>query len=568
MSQNAAVATSRRTLGVLVPVALLALIIGVAAEPALADTCEDLQTLSLPHTTIAFAQSEPAGTFAPPVGPPLTGLPAFCRVVGAAHPTADSNIGFEVWIPAGAAWNGKYLQVGNGGFAGSIPYSALGNALRRGYATAGTDNGHVAGGTNAAWALGHPEKIVDFGYRALKETTNNAKAILAALKSTSPAHSYFFGCSDGGREALMEAQRFPDDFDGIVAGAPANFWTHLLFDAAWTQQALLAPGSYIGPAKLPAVQAAALAACDLVEDNIQDGIVADPRDCTFDSTVLQCTGVETTACLTGPQVTALKKIYAGPHSPRTGALIHPGHEPGAEAPPASFPLWETGPSLVGIGGSLLNQFAVNFFRFMVFDDASFDILTLNFDGDVAFTDGKLVNGQPLSSVLNSTNPDLSAFQKRGGKLIHYHGWNDPAIGARNSINYYESVATAQRPGKGHGKGEDKVGLRRTQDFYRLFMVPGMLHCGGGPGPNNFGQGASLADADHDVVKALEQWVEQGVAPERIIATKFVNDNPASGIALTRPLCPYPQVAVLGRPGADTTDAKNFICVDDERGSTR
>src|SRR5436309_3176780 len=293
MSQNAAVATSRRTLGVLVPVALLALIIGVAAEPALADTCEDLQTLSLPHTTIAFAQSEPAGTFAPPVGPPLTGLPAFCRVVGAAHPTADSNIGFEVWIPAGSAWNGKYLQVGNGGFAGSIPYGALGNALRRGYATAGTDDGHVAGGTNAAWALGHPEKIIDFGSRALKETTDNAKAIIAALTSSDPARSYFVGCSDGGREALMEAQRFPGDFDGIIAGAPANFWTHLLAAAAWTQQALLeTPASYIPPTKLPAVQAAALAACDMVEDAIADGIVADPRDCHFDPTVLQCTGAE------------------------------------------------------------------------------------------------------------------------------------------------------------------------------------------------------------------------------------------------------------------------------------
>jgi len=186
----------------------------------------------------------------------------------------------------------------------------------------------------------------------------------------------------------------------------------------------------------------------------------------------------------------------------------------------------------------------------------------------ALADTKSVNGQPLASVLNSTNPDLSAFQSHGGKLIHYHGWNDPAIGARNSINYYESVATAQRPGKGQGKGEDKVGLRRTQDFYRLFMVPGMLHCAGGPGPNTFGQGTPLADADHDVVKALEQWVERGIPPDRIIATKYVNDNPANAGVLTRPLCPYPQVALLARPGADTKDARNFVCVDDERGSTR
>jgi len=567
MSQNAAVSHGRRALAALVPVALLALI-GVTHAPAGAATCESLLGLSLPHTTITLVQSVPAGTFTPPVGAPQTGLPAFCRVVGASHPTTTSDIGFEVWVPAGADWNGKYLQVGNGGFAGSIPYGALANALRRGYATAGTNDGHVAGGTNAAWALGHPEKIIDFGYRALKEATENAKAIIAVLTSSRPARSYFFGCSDGGREALMEAQRFPDDFDGIIAGAPANFWTHLLAAAAWTQQALLeSPASYIPPSKLPAVRGAALAACDLVENGIQDGIVADPRDCGFDPTVLQCTGADSDACLTGPQVTALKKIYAGPRNPRTGALVHPGYEAGAEAPAGSFRAWQTGPSLAGIGSALLNQFSVNFFRFMVFDDATYDIRNLNFDSDIAFTDGKLVNGQPLASVLNSTNPDLSAFQRRGGKLIHYHGWNDPAIGARNSINYYESVATAQRPGKGHGRGEDKVGLNRTQDFYRLFMVPGMLHCAGGPGPNAFGQGTPLADADHDVVKALEQWVERGIPPDHLIATKFVGDNPANGVALTRPLCPYPQVALWAGTG-DTNDARNFVCVNDERGSTR
>ena len=198
---------------------------------------------------------------------------------------------------------------------------------------------------------------------------------------------------------------------------------------------------------------------------------------------------------------------------------------------------------------------------MVFDNAAFDIRTLNFDSDVAFTDNKYVKGQHLSHVLNSTSPDLSAFQFRGGKLIHYHGWNDPAIGPRNSINYYESVVSAQLP----GKGPSKIGLRRTQDFYRLFMAPGMLHCGDGPGPNNFGQGIVLADADHDVVKALERWVEHGIAPDRIVATKFMGDDPASGVALTRPLCPYPEVAHWTGVG-DTNDAANFACVADERGS--
>jgi len=548
----------------LVALVPLTFFIAVASMPGPvgAATCESLTTLSLPHTTITLAQSVPAGTFMPPVGPPQLGLPAFCRVVGASHPTSDSNIGFEVWIPDSATWNGKYLQVGNGGFGGSIQYGELANSLRRTYATAATDNGHSAHGFDASWALGHPEKIIDFGYRALKETTDNAKAVIAAFTSRRPKRSYFVGCSDGGREALMEAQRFPYDFDGIVAGAPANFWTHLIAAQAWTEQALLAtPESYIPPAKLPAIQAAALAACDRTVDGVLDGIVGDPRDCHFDPAVLQCIGPDSDTCLTSAQVIALQLIYAGPHSPRTHQLIHPGYEAGAEAGPTSFPKWITGLSLAQIGNALHPLFATNFYRFMVFDNPAFDIRTLNFDSDVAFTDYKYVNGQHLSHILNSTSPDLSAFQFNGGKLIHYHGWNDPAIGPRNSINYYESVVSAQRPGKGPGK----VGLRRTQDFYRLFMAPGMLHCGDGPGPNNFGQGIVLADADHDVVKALERWVEHGIAPDRIVATKFVGDDPASGVALTRPLCPYPEVAHWTGVG-DTNDAANFACVADERGS--
>ena len=549
----------------LAAVALLATI-ALQATPVAAGTCESLTGLSLPHTAITTAQLITTGTFTPPGGAPQTGLPVFCRVVGVSHPTSDSNIGFEVWIPTGSAWNGKYLQIGNGGFAGSITYGGIANGIRRCYAAAGTDDGHFAGSRNAAWALGHPEKIIDFGYRALKETTDSAKAIIAALTDSDPQRSYFVGCSDGGREALMEAQRFPDDFDGIVAGAPANFWTHLLAAATYTQQALLeTPDSYIPPAKLPAIQNAALAACDLVEDGIQDGIVGDPRDCRFDPAVLLCAGADSNACLTAPQVTAIEKIYAGPRNPRTGERIHPGYEAGAEAPTASFTEWETGPSLAQIGNAFLNQFATNFYRYMVFDDPRYDIRNLNFDSDIAFTDSKLVNGQPLSDVLNSTNPDLRAFQARGGKLIHYHGWNDPAIGARNSVNYYESVAFAQRPGRGRGRGEDEVGLRRTQDFYRLFLAPGMLHCSGGPGPNVFGQDTPQADADHDVIKALERWVEQDVAPERIIATKFVGDNPANGVAMTRPLCRYPQVALWTGIG-NTNDAQNFVCVDDERGA--
>jgi feruloyl esterase len=505
--------------------------------------CESLAQLALPNTKITLAQSVAAGAFTPPPGqnfmPGMPAnykdLPAFCRVVAEVSPTPDSAIKLEVWLPA-SGWNGKYQGQGNGGFAGMIGYPALGAAIKRGYATAGTDTGHAGG--DAAWALGHPEKVIDFGYRGIHEMTLKAKALIEAFYSDHPQHSYFASCSDGGREALMEAQRFPQDYDGILAGAPANFWTHLLVDAMWVVQATtLDQPSYIPAGKLPAIGAAVLAACD-AQDGVADGILNDPRQCHFDPATLLCKGADSNSCLTAPQVTALEKIYAGPRD-SAGNHLFPGYLPGAEEGPGGWGLWITGS---GPGRSLLSFFGTQFFTDMVYEQAGWDYKTFNLDQATKLADSK------TASALNATDPNLKPFRARGGKLVMYHGWGDAAIPAPNTIDYYRSVVAA-------------MGQRKTDSFLRLYMAPGMQHCGDGPGPNSFGQGANFPpyDPEHNIYTALEQWVEKGVAPSKIIATKYVNDfAPARGVKMTRPLCPYPQAAKYKGAG-DTNDAANFVC---------
>jgi feruloyl esterase len=287
------------------PVALstlsLAVIVLGATPVSAASSCKGLVNLSLPDAVITTAQSVTGGTFNTPpgctTGSPScttnTGLPAFCRVAGTATPTSDSIINFELWIPTDDSFNGKYEQIGCGGFCGSINYTgpaaSLTSAIRRGYAAAATDDGSQAGG-QPTFALGHPEKIVDFGYRALKETTDKSKAIIHAFTGKGPRHSYFNGCSDGGREALIEAQRFPDDFDGIIAGSPANFWTHLMIGLVWNEQALLDdPASYIPSSLLPVLSKAALAKCAGQDGGVKtDLFLNDPRDCHFDPASVQC----------------------------------------------------------------------------------------------------------------------------------------------------------------------------------------------------------------------------------------------------------------------------------------
>jgi feruloyl esterase len=518
----------------------------VAIWPCLAQAqqaCERLKDLRLTNTSAMTAESIAPGPFALPPGLPAQSVdvPAFCRVRGEIKPTPDSLIKFEVWLPA--EWNGKFEQVGSGGLAGSINLFFLAADMKRGYATAGTDDGHQGSGVDGSWVIGHPEKVKDFGYRAVHETNEKAKQIIAAFYKKGPKYSYFNGCSEGGREAMMEAQRYPEDFNGILAGATAHKWTELMAAFAWNAQALNSAASFISPAKRNAIREAALAACGS-QDGVKDTYIKDPLSCRFDPSVLLCKDSDSDSCLTTEQLAALKKIYSGPKNPRTGKQISSGYEPGAEGVPGvpgiAFDSYVYGASP---GASLDAIFSTAFYGGFVFENPNWRFSELNFDKDIATTQEK------VGPSLDANNPDLSAFRAHGGKLIHYHGWNDGSPSPHHSVEYYEDVMAKMG------------GFMQTSKFYRLFMAPGMMHCGSGPGPNLFGNMLDFAapnDADHNVFAALERWTEQGVAPDKIIATKYVNDDPSKGVETTRPLCPYPQIAKWTSKGA-TSDAQNWVC---------
>jgi feruloyl esterase len=488
------------------------------ASPTVA-SCESLRELALPHVTITEARTV-AATEAP------AKLPAHCRVLGASHPTPDSDIRFVVVVPTGTAWNGRYQQVGSGGFAGFLPDEDLREGLAAGYAVAGTDDGHDAPANDARWAVGHPEKVVDYAYRALKETSEAARAILRAFTGRAPAHSYFTGCSDGGREALIEAQRFPDDFDGIVSEAPAANYTRLFSAMAWSVAALeRTPASFFSSAKLAAIQAAALRACGNPE-----GVVEDPPACHFDPSSLRCKGAETDACLTEPQLTALRAIYDGMKNPRTGERVYPGFEPGAEAVAGSWSVWFTGPTREEAAGVEARKLGLGFLTSMVLGEPASDFRRIDFDRDVTRARTQ------LGPILDAVDPNLRPFAKHG-KLIVVHGWSDPAIPPRDSIAYYERV-------------RETMGDPRA--FYRLFLAPGMIHCGGGPGPNIV-----------PTLDAIVAWVERGVAPDSLIARKHAEDDPTKALVRAWPLCPYPQRAMWDAKG-DRSKAESWRCTESAR----
>ncbi len=516
---------------------LAACLVSICAVAYAAD-CDALAKISLPHTTIKSAETVAAGSFKQPNGRAMANLPAFCRVAGTLAPSADSDIQFEVWLPS-SGWNGKFYGIGNGGFAGSIDYAGLGAAVRRGYAAAATDTGHSGSQVDARWALNHPEKITDFGYRAIHETAETGKAMVKAYYGDPAKRAYFNSCSNGGRQALMEAQRFPGDYDGIVAGAPANDWTHLLITALWDVNAMDGD-AYIPAKKIPAIENAVLAACDAL-DGLKDGVIDDPRRCHFQPSTLLCQGAETDACLTKAQAGALEKIYSGPKNAK-GQQVFTGFSPGGEGEFEGWAAWVSG---ARPGTSLQYLFGMGFFRNMLFNDPAWDYHKFNVDHDLKLADDS------LAPVLNATNPDLKKFKDRGGKLIVYHGWSDAAIPPLSSIHYYQSVVS-------------KMGAKNAAGFVRLFMVPGMQHCGGGPGPNDFGQEVAAAgDPSRDLGPALERWVEQGTAPDRLVATKYKGTGPASGVARTRPLCAYPRVAKWNGSGSPD-DAANFTCAEPPR----
>lgn len=493
------------------------------ASAAAAATCESLIDLSLANTTLALAQTVPAGDFKPSSGAAVKDVPAFCRVAGTITPSTDSNIKFEVWMPA-SGWNGKFQGVGNGGFAGSLSLGQMALPLRRGYASATTDTGHS--GNDAAWALGRPEKLTDYGYRGVHEMTEKAKAIITAFYGKGPSKSYFSSCSNGGRQALMEVQRYPGDYDGVIAGAPANNFTRIAAGFLWDVQALgMNPASYIPIAKLKAIEKAALQACD-AKDGLEDGLIDSPSKCRFDPGVLLCGESESESCLTAPQVAALKKIYDGPKTSK-GESVFPGFVPGGETGPGGWGAWINGSELEK---SLQFFFATQMMRNMVLENPAWDYKSFQIDRDVKLIDDK------LGRVLNATDPNLKPFQSRGGKLILYHGWCDAALTPLNTINYYNSVVA-------------KVGVKKAAQFVRLYMVPGMQHCAGGPGPANiWGSGAS-STPENDMLLALDRWVEKGVAPAAITASKP---------SRTRPICPYPQVARYKGTGS-IDEAASFSC---------
>jgi len=507
--------------------------------------CEQLAQLALPNVKITSAQTVAAGAFTPPAGLPpwMTGdpalykqLPAFCRVTAQSRPSSDSDIQIEAWMPA-SSWNGKFRSQGNGGFAGQLDYRALAIAVLQGYASAATDTGHAGNGGEATWALGHPEKIIDFGYRAIHEMTIVGKAAVKAFYGDAAKYSYFAACSNGGRQALMEAQRFPEDYNGILAGAPANYWTHLLASALWDAQATtLDPESYIPNTKVPAIAQAVVAACD-ANDGVKDGIINDPRQCHFDPATMLCKEGNFDSCLTQPQVIALKNLYAGA-SDSHGKQIFPGFVPGGEPGPGGWPLWITGPAPAK---ALLFVFDYGYFADMVYQKTDWDYKRANLDDAVSSSDNK------FASVLNSAEPNLQPFATRGGKLIVYHGWSDAAISPLNAIDYYESVVK-------------RMGQPDVDSFLRLYMVPGMQHCEGGPGADVFGENgfATAKDSQHDIYGTLEQWVEKGIAPSAIIAAKMDGEGPAAKVKFTRPLCAYPQQAKYKGSG-DPNDAASFAC---------
>jgi len=452
-------------------------------------------------------------------------------------PSSDSDIRVEIWLPSPVAWNGRYQAVGNGGFAGIVVYRPMAWALEGGYAVATTDTGHAAEMNDATWAVGHPEKVVDLGWRAVHETALASKALIAAYYGRSPAHSYFTGCSTGGREGLIEAQRFPTDYDGIVAGAPANYWPQAQAATIGNVTYIEKPGNWLSNEKLALVNKVVLAAC-----HGANGILDDPGSCHFNPAVLLCKGGQNERCLTPAEVAAMRYLYDD-RKDSQGTLIYPGLTPGDEA----YWAWTFGPRENPGVGSVSGPFGIGFYRDLVFGKPDWDFHSFNFERDMA-----LAKQSNAGKAVYAENPDLSAFKAAGGKLLHYHGWNDPGIPARLSILYYNSVV------------EKMDGASNVSSFYRLFMGTGMRHCGLGPGPNAVGGTFALAppsrDPEHDLIAAMAHWVEDGIAPSQITATLYRGNDPDKGVAAQRPWCSYPTVARYDGKG-DRAHAGSYACKD-------
>jgi feruloyl esterase len=478
---------------------------------ALALACENLAALPLPNAKINSAQVVAAGAFVPGAGPAarFAKLPAFCRVTATLTPTSDSNIKVEVWLPV-SGWNGKYEAVGNGGWAGTIPYPGMADALANGYATAGTDTGHV--GNNAEFAVGHPEKLIDLAYRSIHEMTVQAKTIINAHYGSSPKFSYYNGCSQGGRQGLAAAQTYPEDFNGIVAGAAT--WDQMRAHGARVALNLFVnkdADSIIPPSKYPMIHQAVLNSCDAL-DGVKDGVLENPTKCNFDYSRLLCKAGDNGECLTKGQVESARAMTSSLKDPKTGKLLFEPHlMPGTELS------WATN------GGPQPLAPALTAMKNVVFKDPNWDYHKLNVSTDVERAD------KSDDGVMYSGDPNLKPFFDRGGKLLMYHGWWDPQVSPMLSTTYYDKVLKT-------------VGDKAVNSI-ALFMVPGMNHCQGGPGTDTF-----------DKVKVIDEWVTQGKKPTEIVASHLTNGQ----VDKTRPLCPFGQVAKYKGTGS-ADDASNFSC---------
>ncbi|HZP07149.1 MAG TPA: tannase/feruloyl esterase family alpha/beta hydrolase [Terracidiphilus sp.] len=489
---------------------LLLSVLTMSLTPKLfyAQSCEGLQDKGSSTVSITSAKVIPANTFKKTGGAENLGdLPAFCRVIAKLKPTSDSDIGIEVWLPV-SGWNGKFLAVGSGGWGGSIAYGAMADALRRGYATSATDDGHT--GSSASFIMGHPQEFIDFAYRAEHEMTVEAKSLIKIFYGRDPRYSYWDGCSGGGREGLLQAARYPDEFDGIIAGDPANVRRNAW--ALWlANQTFRNAADYIPSNKYSMIHQAVLDACD-ANDGLKDGLIENPESCQVDFKRLECKGDDRADCLTPRQVKTAETMIS-PATDAGGKVFFPRLEPGTELRWARL-----------AGGPVPADLFLDQFRYVVYQNPDWDWRAFDLDRDAE-------KANAVDNGVDELDPDLTAFANHNGKLLLYHGWADQQVAPGSTVQFYQSVLDAT---KDHA---------RSSEWIRLFMVPGMGHCSGGEGPDTF-----------DKISIIEQWVEQGKAPTEIVASH----RTAGKVDRTRPLCPYPETARYRGTGS-IDEAINFSC---------
>jgi feruloyl esterase len=509
--------------------ALLLVLLMLTSSPAAAATaCEDLAKLSLPNTTITLAQRVAAGAFPPPpprggagaagaaAANPFANLPAFCRVQATLRPSSDSDIKIELWMPVASSWNGKFRGTGNGGLGGgaAVNPGPLGNGVRLGYATAGNNTGHEG---DSSYAIDHPEKIKDFGYRASHEMAVTSKALIKAHYDSPLKYSVIAEGGGGTIAALSAAQRYPEDYDVIAVTGMSSHLSRHTFGQMWYWQATHKDeASLIPPEKLAVLHQAALIACD-ANDALKDGIIGNPEACKFDPVVTQCKDASTANCLMPAQVEAARKIYSGPINPRTKQEIYSPMYPGSESGWGQL-----------AGGAQPLGIPIEFFKYFVFKDPKWDYKTrpVNFDSDVALADRADI------AAVNAVDPDLRKFFARGGKLLLVEGWNDTSVPPKVALNYYKAVVA-------------KTGARQAQESMRFFMVPGMGHGAGTAGEENF---------NYDALNVIEQWKQTGKAPEELIFDHY-KDGKQVGQRL---VCQYPKVPTYKGSG-NTEDPTSFVC---------